>query len=117
LLRGHPSVSRHAQAEPELRIAWVTYAELLAGAHVRPRPGPALEAVRAFVRSVGVGWPDAETCEEYARLQSALRGAGLPIPTNDVWIAALAAQHGFTLVTSDAHFDRVPGLLREDWMA
>ncbi len=37
-----------------------------------------------------------------------LRQAGTPIPTNDLWIAALAVQHDLTLLTRDKHFNRVP---------
>lgn len=32
------------------------------------------------------------------------------IPTSDIWIAAVAVAHGATLVTNDAHFNRVTGL-------
>jgi predicted nucleic acid-binding protein len=30
---------------------------------------------------------------------------------NDLWIAATAAQHGLTVVTLDADFDRIPHVL------
>jgi predicted nucleic acid-binding protein len=36
---------------------------------------------------------------------------GTPIPTNDIWIAALAMQHGLPLYTRDAHFSSVAGLV------
>jgi predicted nucleic acid-binding protein len=38
-----------------------------------------------------------------------LKKAG-PIPDNDVWIAALALQHGLRLFTKDNHFKEVDGL-------
>ena len=34
----------------------------------------------------------------------------VPIPTNDVWIAALAIQHGVPLYTRAPHFERIEGL-------
>jgi tRNA(fMet)-specific endonuclease VapC len=37
----------------------------------------------------------------------ALRGAGTPLPTNDVWIAAATATTGATLLTFDEHFAHV----------
>lgn len=55
--------------------------------------------------------PDRETAEQYARLFVQLKRAGTPIPDNDLWIAALALQHGLRLVTRDAHFEKVPQLL------
>jgi len=36
-----------------------------------------------------------------------LQSAGTPIPTNDVWIAATAMQHGLGVLTTDAHFTRI----------
>ena len=38
------------------------------------------------------------------------RRPGTPIPTNDLWIAAIAIEHGLSLYTRDAHFRHVPGL-------
>jgi tRNA(fMet)-specific endonuclease VapC len=51
-----------------------------------------------------------DTADFYARIWSAFRKAGRPIPTNDVWIAAQAMETGSVLVTFDAHFAQVPGL-------
>ena len=57
----------------------------------------------------------AETAEIYAEIRQALKQQATPIPSNDVWIAALARQHGLTVLSADAHFDRVPGIKRLDW--
>ncbi|MGN6591923.1 MAG: type II toxin-antitoxin system VapC family toxin [Terriglobales bacterium] len=61
--------------------------------------------------TVEVLLPDRETAEQYARLLVQLKRAGTPIPDNDLWIAALALQHGLRLVTRDAHFSKIPQLL------
>jgi predicted nucleic acid-binding protein len=42
---------------------------------------------------------------------SAYWTAGTPIPTNDFWIAASAMQYGLTVVTTDAHFLKIPQIL------
>ncbi len=44
-----------------------------------------------------------------------LRGAGNPIPSNDVWIAASAMEHGLRVVTTDKHFQEVPQILADCW--
>jgi predicted nucleic acid-binding protein len=44
-----------------------------------------------------------------------LKRAGTPIPSNDVWIAALCRQHSLPVVSRDRHFDAVPGLKRLHW--
>lgn len=43
----------------------------------------------------------------YADLVVALRRAGTPIPTNDLWIAAVATREGATVLTYEGHFERV----------
>jgi len=50
---------------------------------------------------------DEEASQRYAEIFSVLRRAGTPIPTNDVWIAALAVREGVPILTYDAHFERV----------
>lgn len=50
---------------------------------------------------------DDETAGHYAELVVDMRRRGQPVPTNDVWIAALALRDGATLVTADHHFDRM----------
>lgn len=56
-----------------------------------------------------------ETAEVYAAVRFELRQRGTPIPENDVWIAALARQHGLSILSRDRHFDRVTGITRVAW--
>jgi predicted nucleic acid-binding protein len=58
---------------------------------------------------------DAGTAERYAEVREELKRSGHPIPANDLWIAALARQHGLPLVSRDRHFDFVAGLKRVGW--
>ena len=58
---------------------------------------------------------DEGTTREYAGIRFELRTAGKPIPTNDLWIAALCRQHGLSLLSRDRHFDFVPGIQRVNW--
>ena len=51
-----------------------------------------------------------ETAERYAEIRHELKAAGTPIPTNDLWIAALARHHRMRLVTRDSHFRAIQGL-------
>ena len=52
------------------------------------------------------------TADVYAEVRLELKRAGNPIPTNDVWIAALARQYALPLLSNDTHFDRVDGVER-----
>jgi tRNA(fMet)-specific endonuclease VapC len=58
---------------------------------------------------------DAGTAAAYAEVRHELKGAGRPIPANDLWIAALVRQHSLPLVSRDAHFDFVAGMKRVSW--
>jgi tRNA(fMet)-specific endonuclease VapC len=58
---------------------------------------------------------DEWTASVYAEIRGELKRAGRPIPANDVWIAALARQHGMPVVSRDEHFDHVPKVNRISW--
>lgn len=51
-----------------------------------------------------------QTADSYALVYASLRRKGQPIPSNDLWIAASALEHGAALLTRDAHFGRIDGL-------
>jgi predicted nucleic acid-binding protein len=66
-----------------------------------------LDSPRVFFYSI-----DEATAEIYAEIFKTLRQKGTPIPTNDIWIAATAMQHGLAVYSLDKHFEEIPGLLR-----
>jgi tRNA(fMet)-specific endonuclease VapC len=55
------------------------------------------------------------TTHYYAEISLELKRKGNPIPTNDIWIAALCRQHSLPLLSRDRHFDLVAGIKRIDW--
>ena len=55
------------------------------------------------------------TTHYYAEITLELKQKGRPIPTNDIWIAALCRQHSLPLLSRDRHFDLVPGIKRIGW--
>jgi len=58
---------------------------------------------------------DDSTAGWYAEVRDQLTNSGRPIPSNDLWIAALVRQHGLPLLSRDGHFDVVAGLQRIGW--
>lgn len=54
--------------------------------------------------------------ETYAQIRAELEALGTPIGPNDTLIAAHALALGARLVTADAEFSRVPGLMVENWL-
>jgi tRNA(fMet)-specific endonuclease VapC len=54
--------------------------------------------------------------QQAADIFDPLRSSGVRVATMDLRIAAIALQHGFTLLTRNAvDFSRIPGLNSEDW--
>lgn len=58
---------------------------------------------------------DQDTARHYAQIRSELKKAGRPIPSNDIWIAALCRQYHIALMSRDGHFDAVRNLKRIVW--
>ena len=58
---------------------------------------------------------DEQTTIFYSAVRRELKKAGTPIPSNDIWIAALCRQHSLPLLSRDHHFDAVSGIIRIDW--
>jgi len=56
-----------------------------------------------------------KTTAAYAAVRTELKKAGTPIPSNDVWIAAMCRQHSLPVLSRDLHFDSVAGLRRIAW--
>lgn len=52
-----------------------------------------------------------DTASFYSQIYSSLKSKGKPIPTNDMWIAAQALEHGCVLCTYDKHFKVIDGLI------
>lgn len=55
------------------------------------------------------------TTHYYAEIILDLKRKGKPIPTNDIWIAALCQEHSLPLLSRDRHFDLVSGIKRVGW--
>ena len=114
LCRGLPATVELLETAEEVHLPFVVVGELRAGFTVGRR-GVENERVLTRLlrrRTVGVLLPDESTTRHYAALFGQLRKQGTPIPTNDLWIAALVLQHDLELHSRDAHFDRLPQLRR-----
>ncbi len=114
LCRGDASVVETVELADEVWLPFIVVGELRAGFAVGSQ-GPRNEAVlRRFLLKPGVRilYADDQTTHHYANVYRQLRKQGTPIPTNDMWIAALVLEHSLVLCARDAHFDALPQLTR-----
>lgn len=111
-MRGVPAAVGALRNVREIHLPLIVLGELLAGFASGARPKKNLEELARFMASPRVSLlePDERTARHYGDIFAALRAAGTPIPSNDLWIAALARQHRVSLLTFDVHFRAVPGL-------
>jgi tRNA(fMet)-specific endonuclease VapC len=114
LCRGEAFVVETVELADEVWLPFIVLGELRAGFGVGSQ-GPRNEAVlRRFLLKPGVGilYAGEQTTHRYANVYRQLRKQGTPIPTNDMWIAALVLQHSLVLCAPDAHFDALAQLTR-----
>jgi len=111
--RGQAEAVAIIQKADVVALTPVVLGELLGGFAAGAKERQNRAELNAFLSAprVWVAPVDGVTAERYAQVYAALRAAGTPIPTNDMWIAASALQHGLRLFTFDAHFQAVPGLV------
>ena len=104
--RNHAEMIDILQIAEEIYLSPIVLGELRAGFAAGGRRKENETELREFLDSprVRVLTVNEEASEFYAAIYSSLRQAGSPIPSNDLWIAATAMQHGLHLVTSDRHF-------------
>jgi tRNA(fMet)-specific endonuclease VapC len=97
-----------------IMLPFVVLGELRAGfAHGR-RQAENERGLRRFLmkEDVRVLFADDQTTHHYASVFRQLRRQGTPIPTNDMWLAALVLQHNLVLHGRDKHFDHLPQVVR-----
>lgn len=95
-------------------LPFVVLAELRAGFLLGRRQVENERALNALLLKDGVEvlFADDQTTHHYASVYRQLRKQGTPIPTNDMWLAALVLQHNLALHARDMHFEHLPQLVR-----
>lgn len=94
-------------------ISTVVLGELIAGFVSGSREAKNRQELSEFMASprVNIYHVTEDTAEFFARIYKRLKKKGSPIPTNDLWIAATAMEHGLALFSLDRHFSAVENLV------
>jgi tRNA(fMet)-specific endonuclease VapC len=128
-LRGDPQVADLLRKAPKILMPTIMVGELMTGFHLldkldkhdesnkhnEPKQLSSTSEIAHLhkfldtprVHLVNVTY---RTSEQMGFIAAELKHAGTPIPTNDLWIAALAKEYGCPVATLDNHFRVVPGL-------
>jgi len=111
-LRGDENINNILSSADFIAFSVISIGEILAGFKIWSDEKKYLNELDEFLYSprLIIYDIDSETSEFYAKIHNELRIADNPIPTNDMWIAALSLQHGIKLLTNDKHFVNVAGL-------
>ncbi len=112
-MRGNAAVVDTLRQVPHIGFSSISVGELLSGFKSGNREQKNRQELSAFLDSprVILYAVEEDTAEHYSSVQHRLRKKGTPIPTNDIWIVAVALQHGLPVYTMDKHFNKVDGLI------
>ena len=107
--------ARHAASD--LAMSAVTYGELRFGAEKSQSKEKARAAIQQLRSRIEVCPLPIAAAEHYGEIRAELQKNGQPIGNNDLWIAAHARAEGWVVVTNnEREFERVPGLVVENWV-
>lgn len=118
VLKHQPAAVREAfnRHSEHLCTSSVVLAELLYGAEKSAQPDHNRDVIERFAARLDVIPFDEGAAAHYGRIRADLERAGQPIGPYDLMIAAHARSRGLTLVTNnEREFQRIPGLLLENW--
>ena len=112
--KGEKKAIRIMKQARTILIPFVVLAELRAGFLCGTKARKNESSLTFFLNSkrVSILYADENTTHHFAAVFAQLRLLGKPIPTNDLWIAALAVQHDLILCSRDQHFDWLPQIAR-----
>jgi tRNA(fMet)-specific endonuclease VapC len=114
LVTGSTDVADIVERAELVFVPFVVLGELRAGFAAGKRVAENERVLKRFLMKDGIEvlFADTQTTTSYAHVYAQLRKQGTPIPTNDMWIAALVIQHDLLLCSRDAHFDKVAQVSR-----
>ncbi len=112
LFRGSPSTRAFLNEFESLSVSMIVLGELLFGFVGGSREMENRHRLDQFLAqpNVNVLPVSSYAAEYYALIMNQLRKNGTPLPTHDVWIAALACSEKIPLVSRDKHFLKISGL-------
>lgn len=107
--RGNPDAGK-AIKDKRFAITFVTMAEISYGVLKAAKNDAAWSQIMNVIVNQTIIHVSPNTPAIYARILYDLERRGFKIPTNDIWIAAVAIEARVPLLARDEHFSKVNGL-------
>lgn len=111
--RGDPNINEIVQHAESIGITPIVVGELLAGFDGGNKAHQNRIELQKFMESSRIKiYPiTLDTAHFFSQIYCNLKVKGKPIPTNDMWIAAQALEHGCVVCTFDKHFTFIEGII------
>jgi tRNA(fMet)-specific endonuclease VapC len=117
VLRGHLDTDVRVPFTESLAVTTISVGELMHGAVKSARANENLARLSVLLSKVIILPYELAAARLFGRIKADLERAGSAIGDLDLQIASIALAYGVPLVThNQRHFQRVPGLLIEDWL-
>ena len=110
-----PGVLRQLAEAEEVFVPSIVLGELHYGARKSAQVAANERRIDELAARCSVLACDGETARRYGEAKNLLRAKGRPLPENDIWVAAIALQHGLALATRDARFNEIASLTVVPW--
>ena len=110
LLNGDNTTADLFDSLSDIHISVITAGELFYGAQKSSRMDENVMLFRSFLSEFPLVEIDEGASEVYGQIKANLVKRGVNIPENDIWIAAVAINRNFELVTYDEHFKNINDL-------
>lgn len=115
IAEGHPALESLLRTAADVAVPVIVLGEYRYGIRQSHHHRHYQQWLDEFLPSYRVLDVDQQTTVHYAEIRSQLKKAGTPIPSNDVWVAALCQQYELPVLSLDRHFDAVRSIRRLNW--
>ena len=109
---GRPAVEDFLRSADRLVVPSIVLGEYYFGIRQSRHRNRYEDWLRRYLPLAEIATVTHATADAYAAIRLELKRSGKPLPSNDVWIAALARQHVLPVLSNDTHFDMVAHLER-----
>jgi tRNA(fMet)-specific endonuclease VapC len=118
LLRGNLDLRGQAAPTEKLGVTAISVGELVHGVHKSARAAENLARLDVLLAALTVLPYDEGAAHQFGLLKARLEQDGMRLSDLGLQIASISLQHQAPLIThNQQHFERVPDLALEDWLA